>query len=301
MHFSSLLSLPFGGRGQGLSDHEAIPLAGITVREFDIFLTMFYPACVCQDLLTSLLTDIQSLDSKIGVYDAATVDDWSAILALASHWTFPSIKDLSIQKLLSIASPIDKIVLGRKYRIDDWLAGAYVEVCSREAALTEEEGDRLGMKDVIKITRLRQGSKGTSFSPIEGVDELMDAFGLPVVADTHTAVDSEKDAISIERSTGIHPEENAAFAAETECTHEQKNDNPSENESTGIADDQVAPALACSDCGHPAFFCICGLHLAVSALADRTVPPKKKKLKEKKGKKGSRLHSQFDFPQLPRQ
>lgn len=79
-----------------------------------------------------------------------------SILELAARWGFESIKLLAIEHLAQYDSPIDKIVLGRKYGIVEWLGGAYEAVCRRNGPLTHEEGIRLGMEDVIRISAVRQ-------------------------------------------------------------------------------------------------------------------------------------------------
>jgi len=38
-----MFSLPFGGRGQGLTDDEPIPLISVKARDFDLFLSILYP------------------------------------------------------------------------------------------------------------------------------------------------------------------------------------------------------------------------------------------------------------------
>ena len=65
------------------------------------------------------------------------------MLHLSAKWGFESIKLLAIDKLTAHAAPIDKIVLGRRYGIDDWLPGAYEVVCMRADPLTVEEGTKL--------------------------------------------------------------------------------------------------------------------------------------------------------------
>jgi hypothetical protein len=46
--------------------------------------------------------------------------------------------------------------LGRKHDIEEWLGDAYEAVCIRDEPLTLEDGMRLGMEDVIKISAARQ-------------------------------------------------------------------------------------------------------------------------------------------------
>ncbi|KZP33811.1 hypothetical protein FIBSPDRAFT_881328 [Athelia psychrophila] len=123
--------------GKGLTEDDPFILADVEVAHFDHFLSILYP-------------------SEYGMYTATTVDEWTAILHFAVKWGFGSIRTLSIKHLAPIATDIDKIVLGRQYAIDEWLADAYFAVCMREQSLTEEEGARMKVADIIKINSVRQ-------------------------------------------------------------------------------------------------------------------------------------------------
>ena len=116
--------------------------------------------------------------SDFGVFTATTVEEWISILSIAAKFNFKSIKALAIKYLAPIASPIDKVVYGRKFEIDDWLLPAYNAICGRQDALTLEEGRRLGVDDVIKIAALRQGNGCPDFSATEQVDSVKQVFGL---------------------------------------------------------------------------------------------------------------------------
>ncbi|KIM88761.1 hypothetical protein PILCRDRAFT_23473, partial [Piloderma croceum F 1598] len=116
----------------GCWDYVPIPLTRVTVKDFDLFLSIFYPI-------------------DFGVFSAATVDEWTSILGFAVKWNFHSIKVLAVKQLSPITSPIDKVVLRHTYNIVEWLPTAYGNICRRKDALTLEEGMRLGMEDVIKI------------------------------------------------------------------------------------------------------------------------------------------------------
>lgn len=123
------------------------------------------------------------------MYTASTVDEWTAILGVAAKWNFKSIRALAIRQLDSIASPVDKIVLGRKYEIVDWLSDAYKAVCMREDALSIEEGVRLGMEEVIKISALRQ--KNIRIGPFLSLPEaIQEIFGLGSTNDKNEVVDN---------------------------------------------------------------------------------------------------------------
>ncbi|KZP18394.1 hypothetical protein FIBSPDRAFT_684493, partial [Athelia psychrophila] len=123
--------------GQGLSKQEPMVLANVSTHDFDLFLSILYPTC-------------------FGAYPASNVEEWSGILYLADKWSFQSIRTLAIAQIAPIASPIDKIVFGRLYDIDEWLTGAYQAVCTRLDALTLEEGRRIGVDDAIRINSIRQ-------------------------------------------------------------------------------------------------------------------------------------------------
>jgi hypothetical protein len=106
--------------------------------------------------------------SEIAVYSATTVEEWTAVLDLAAKWKFESIRAFAIKQLESIASPIDKIVIGRGHNVLDWLVDAYGAVCERTDALTLDEAKLLGMEDVVKISSLRQDIRdGRPFGPLK--------------------------------------------------------------------------------------------------------------------------------------
>jgi hypothetical protein len=84
---------------------------------------------------------------------------------LATQWNFKSIKTLAVNHLSAMTSPVDKIVLGRRYDISEWLGMAYTILCSRDEALTIKEGKLLGLEDVIKIAALHQGKNRSGFFP----------------------------------------------------------------------------------------------------------------------------------------
>jgi hypothetical protein len=83
------------------------------------------------------------------------VDEWTSVLSVASTWEFASVRQLAIKRLSEITSPVDKINLGLRYDIVQWLVPAYVEVCERDEPLNQEEGKKLGMEDVIAIGEVR--------------------------------------------------------------------------------------------------------------------------------------------------
>ncbi|PPQ63759.1 hypothetical protein CVT24_004268 [Panaeolus cyanescens] len=116
---------------------DPIFLAEIEPHDFDCLLSVFYP---------------RSFDSL----DRSTAE-WVSILSLSTRWSFADIRQSAVNHLAprGVTTAIDKIVLGTKYDVREWLAPAYEEVCLRERALDVEEGARLGSERVVKIFKLR--------------------------------------------------------------------------------------------------------------------------------------------------
>ncbi|KAF7981366.1 hypothetical protein HWV62_33835 [Athelia sp. TMB] len=133
-HFRSI----FGLKGiEGSDEYSPCILSDVNCADFDEFLAILYP------------TDFLHPTEK-------NIDQWTSILHLSAKWGFESIKLLAIDRLTAYAAPIDKIVLGRRYGIDDWLPSSYEAVCMRVDPLTMEEGMKLGLEDAIRISAARQ-------------------------------------------------------------------------------------------------------------------------------------------------
>jgi hypothetical protein len=67
-----------------------------------------------------------------------------------------------LKELLPLASPVDRIVLGRKYGFNDWLTPAFVAVCARAEPLSLEEAKRMDGEDVARIYQAREQARGSS-------------------------------------------------------------------------------------------------------------------------------------------
>ncbi|KZP12987.1 hypothetical protein FIBSPDRAFT_1049701 [Athelia psychrophila] len=163
--------------GQGLSKQEPMVLANVSMHDLDLFLSILYP-------------------TSFGAYPASTVEEWSGILYLADKWSFQSIRALAIAQIAPIASPIDKIVFGRLYDINEWLASAYQAVCTRLDALTLEEGRRLGVDDAIRINSIRQDFcfvRVSESSPKLLEDDVESRFGLAMQTEHFASRESMKD------------------------------------------------------------------------------------------------------------
>ncbi|KZP19789.1 hypothetical protein FIBSPDRAFT_862273 [Athelia psychrophila] len=155
-HFRSILESV-----QGVDDKGTIVLADVSCSDFNEFLAILYPA------------DFRRPTQK-------TTAQWTSVLHLAAKWGFESIRLLAIDNLAATAIPVDKIVLGRRYGISDWLPGAYETVCTRVDSLTVEEGMKLGVEDIIRIAAARQayGCGKARYETRHLSEDVGDIFGL---------------------------------------------------------------------------------------------------------------------------
>ncbi|KAF7973580.1 hypothetical protein HWV62_14862 [Athelia sp. TMB] len=162
------------------TDDSPVVISNLSCADFDEFLAILYPV------------DFRRPTEK-------TTPQWTSILHLSAKWEFESIKLLAIDNLTANAVPVDKIVLGRRYGISEWLPGAYEAVCKREDPLTVEEGMKLGVEDIIKISAARQayGYAKSRFEPRHLSQDLGDIFRLEKSFEAQSvgATDLEDEAI----------------------------------------------------------------------------------------------------------
>ncbi|KAF8910872.1 hypothetical protein CPB85DRAFT_1221146 [Mucidula mucida] len=146
--FEAMFSLPCpdGHTPEGQTDEDPIILEGIEAKDFDRLLSILYP-------------------KNFRTCEIETKEEWISVLSLATRWDFTSIRELALSRLhpnsftasaqLNL-SPADRIVLGLRFDVSEWLLPAYSELCMRTEALTLEEGEILGMQNVINIAQARQ-------------------------------------------------------------------------------------------------------------------------------------------------
>jgi hypothetical protein len=102
--------------------------------------------------------------SEFGKYSLTKLDEWTSVLHLASKWGFESICSLALREVLPLASPVDKIVLGRKYGFVDCLTPAFVAVCARAEPLSLAEAEKMSNADVTRIFQARERARSSSAS-----------------------------------------------------------------------------------------------------------------------------------------
>ncbi|VDC03761.1 unnamed protein product [Peniophora sp. CBMAI 1063] len=99
-----------------------------------------------------------SLDSK-------TQDQWAVVLRLATEWQFDDIRAAAIEGLGPLASPCEKLVLGRLHHVDNWLHPAFVELCLRPEPLNLAEVKILSHEDIVLIMTAREAVRCGRLNP----------------------------------------------------------------------------------------------------------------------------------------
>jgi hypothetical protein len=89
-------------------------------------------------------------------------DEWCKLLVISSKLDCKEVYARAIEELTvskSKVSPVDRIELGSKCNVTQWLPEAYADVFVRESHLTKEEGERLGLETTVKVLRGRDRCK----------------------------------------------------------------------------------------------------------------------------------------------
>ncbi|GJE90146.1 BTB/POZ domain-containing protein [Phanerochaete sordida] len=119
------------------SPADELNLADKSTLDFDAFLDVLYSTYYRAPTLT-------------------TTSEWSAVLRLATEWSFEDVRTLAIENLTPIASPVEKLVLSYSHAIPEWRPSAYTALCTRDRTLTAAEIAAIQAEDVAVIMSVRE-------------------------------------------------------------------------------------------------------------------------------------------------
>ncbi|KAK7057765.1 hypothetical protein R3P38DRAFT_2498123 [Favolaschia claudopus] len=105
-------------------------------KDFDRFLTVLYP-------------------SDYSKHECETAEEWMSVLTIADQFDMHDIRRLAIKQLADTAGPVDKIVLGHRYQIKEWLAPAYLALATRSESVSPAEGAKLGVDALVRLAALQ--------------------------------------------------------------------------------------------------------------------------------------------------
>ena len=112
-------------------------------------------------------------------------EEWCKLLVISSRLGCKEVRARAIDELTarkSKVSSIDRIELGTKYDVSQWLPEAYADAFTRESHLTTEEGERLGLEKTVRVLEGRDKCKrnGWSNSSDNNVARLVKDILLPL-------------------------------------------------------------------------------------------------------------------------
>jgi len=113
--------------------------------DFERFLKVLYPPVIGEDSLS-------------------TTEEWASAFEIADKYNFNAVRELAVRRLLDVASPVDKVVLGHRYAERRLLIPGYHALCCRYNAITLEEGMRLGIEDVVLIGEIRESIREADYT-----------------------------------------------------------------------------------------------------------------------------------------
>jgi hypothetical protein len=156
---------------RGTSDEDAIPINDlVSAEEFVVFLDFFYQGFVpvhCERGVSLAHPRLSILRKEI------PVNEWQKLLVVSAKLDCKEVRDKAIDALTTKryqVLPVDRIVLGKKYDIPQWLPGAYAEVFVREKHLTVVEGEKLGLEATVVVLKGREKCKRNEWNSSDSSD-----------------------------------------------------------------------------------------------------------------------------------
>ncbi|KAG6834339.1 hypothetical protein H0H93_010354 [Arthromyces matolae] len=111
-------------------------LEGVSKTDFQALLKLIYPL-------------------NLPLEPVLSESEWISVLKLSSLWTMIDLRERAIDSLRSLES-IQKVLLARTYGISTWLHSGYVDLASRNAALSIEDAHSLGLETAVKLIDIRE-------------------------------------------------------------------------------------------------------------------------------------------------
>ncbi|KAH9976100.1 hypothetical protein BGW80DRAFT_1157200, partial [Lactifluus volemus] len=121
---------------KGPSPHPVISLNDVKSADFDAFLSVLYPP-------------------NFNMSQKHSFKEWSSILDLSTRWGFTSIRELAI-RCLEPPSAHHRLLLARKYGVDQWVLPALSELCERPQPLNVDEARFMDFEDIVLVGSVRE-------------------------------------------------------------------------------------------------------------------------------------------------
>jgi hypothetical protein len=144
-----------------------------------------------------------------GVPVMSKLSQWMDVLHLSSKWNFIHARAAAIQAIPPLASPVDKIVLGRTYDLAEWLPSAYTDILERTQSLTIEESRRMNLEDVVALAKGREDARAGTIKPraqIEAIARSSLGLTCDVSVVTYDSLDTIPPTVEAETPATAQPE-----------------------------------------------------------------------------------------------
>ena len=82
-------------------------------------------------------------------------EQWRSVLHLSSIWGFTSLRKLAL-KSMDPPNACERLLLARKYNVDDWVLPALSALCERRLPVSLGEARQMDIEDVVLIATVRE-------------------------------------------------------------------------------------------------------------------------------------------------
>ncbi|KAJ3527172.1 hypothetical protein NMY22_g9881 [Coprinellus aureogranulatus] len=163
--FETLFLCPPGAGGpEGASEDRPIVLPDVKVEELETIMDFYHEwmdaTSLSRQVLVASTPQKGSSKSAFGK-DKPLTKRLFMLLSISTRLLFDNIRELVLTALeqpgaLSSFSPVERILLARKYHVDQWLKPAYVDLCQRPESLDKADVEALGIDTVLLMARARE-------------------------------------------------------------------------------------------------------------------------------------------------
>src|SRR6266404_2514315 len=85
-------------------------------------------------------------------------EQWKSVVHLSTRWDFTSLRKLALNSIRP-PTPHDRLVLARRYSVDDWVLPSLTALCERTSPLSLDEARQMWIEDVILVATVREETR----------------------------------------------------------------------------------------------------------------------------------------------
>ncbi|KAF9642122.1 hypothetical protein BDM02DRAFT_3124829, partial [Thelephora ganbajun] len=125
---------------EGETDQSPIVLPSVTVSEMEALLNFFY--------FRQGLEEVKFSE-----------DDWCSLLSISHRYECERARERSIKEINKLRPPVgsaDKIVMAKKFGVEEWLVPACVALVERHDPLNYAEAEKLGLDMTMLLSEARE-------------------------------------------------------------------------------------------------------------------------------------------------